>query len=83
MLWTFSVSLVGVVVAISLRRQMLIKDALPFPGGIAAGETIKEMYSKGTEAMARVKMLLGGAAAGAGRDVAGGVFGCAASGADV
>jgi len=45
MLWTFSVSLVGVIVAVSLRRQMLIKDALPFPGGIAAGETIKEMYS--------------------------------------
>ena len=63
-LWTFSVSLVGVVVAISLRRQMLVKDALPFPGGIAAGETIKEMYSKGAEAMARVKMLVGGALAG-------------------
>ena len=64
-LWTFSVSLVGVVVAISLRRQMLIKDALAFPGGIAAGETIKEMYSRGSEAMARVKMLLAGAFAGA------------------
>lgn len=59
-LWTLSVSLVGVVVAIGLRRQMLITDALPFPGGIAAGETIKEMYAKGAEAMARVKMLLFG-----------------------
>ncbi|MDP6945052.1 MAG: OPT/YSL family transporter, partial [Myxococcota bacterium] len=29
--WTLSVSLVGVVVAVSLRRQMLINDALPFP----------------------------------------------------
>jgi len=57
-LWTLSVSLVGVVVAIGLRRQMLITDALPFPGGIASGETIKEMYAKGSEAMARVKMLL-------------------------
>ena len=65
-LWTFSVSLIGVVVAVSLRRQMLVKDALPFPGGIAAGETIKEMYARGTEAMARVKMLVGGAVAGAG-----------------
>ena len=63
-LWTFSVSLIGVVVAVSLRRQMLIKDALPFPGGIAAGETIKEMYARGSEAMARVKMLVGGAIAG-------------------
>ncbi len=65
MLWTFSVSLVGVLVAVSLRRQMLIQDALPFPGGIAAGETIKEMYSKGAEAMARVKVLLLGALTGA------------------
>ena len=48
----------GVVVAVGLRRQMLIGDALPFPGGIAAGETIKEMYSKGDEAMQRVRMLL-------------------------
>ena len=57
-------SLVGVVVAIGLRRQMLITDALPFPGGIASGETIKEMYAKGSEAMARVKMLLLGGVAG-------------------
>ena len=63
-LWTLSVSLVGVVVAIGLRRQMLITDALPFPGGIASGETIKEMYAKGSEAMARVKMLLVGGVAG-------------------
>ena len=59
-IWTLSVSLVGVVVAIGLRKQMLIQDALPFPGGIASGETIKEMYSKGAEAMERVKMLLVG-----------------------
>ena len=63
-LWTLSVSLVGVVVAVGLRRQMLITDALPFPGGIASGETIKEMYAKGSEAMARVKMLLLGGLAG-------------------
>ncbi len=63
-IWTFSVSLVGVVVAIGLRKQMLVQDALPFPGGIAAGETIKEMYAKGAEAMKRVKMLLLGGAIG-------------------
>ena len=62
--WTFAVSLVGVVVAIGLRRQMIIVDRLPFPNGIAAGETIKEMYARGAEAMARVKMLLAGGAFG-------------------
>ncbi len=59
--WTFSVSLVGVVVAISIRRQMLVVDELPFPMGIATAETLNEMYARGKEAMARVKALLAGA----------------------
>lgn len=63
--WTFAVSLVGVMVAIGLRRQMLIQDNLPFPFGIASAETIKQMYAKGSEAMARVFALIGGALAGA------------------
>jgi len=60
-LWVFAVSCVGLVVAVGLRRQMLIVDALPFPGGIASAETLKEMYAKGKEAMARVKMLISAA----------------------
>lgn len=63
--WTFSVSLVGVAVAVGLRKQMLIVDKLTFPGGVAAGETLNEMYAKGSEALARVKMLLTGAFVGA------------------
>ena len=58
-LWVFSVMLVGVMVAIGLRKQMLVEERLPFPFGIATGETIKEMYAKGAEAMSRVKMLVG------------------------
>ena len=56
--WTLIVSLVGIVVGIGLRRQMLIVDKLPFPNGIASAETIKQMYARGGEAMARVKVLL-------------------------
>jgi OPT family oligopeptide transporter len=56
--WTFVVTLCGIVVAVGLRRQMLIVDALPFPSGIATAETVKRMYVRGTEAMAQVKMLL-------------------------
>lgn len=69
-IWTFSVSLVGVVAAIGLRRQMLIVDALPFPGGVATGETLREIYAEGKEALARVKMLLAGMAIGIGTKVA-------------
>jgi putative OPT family oligopeptide transporter len=62
--WVLSVALVGVVVAIGLRRQMLVVDKLPFPGGMATGQTLKEIYAKGEEALAQVRMLLGGMAVG-------------------
>jgi hypothetical protein len=57
--WTFSVSAVGVVVAVAMRRQMLLVDKLPFPFGIATGETLREMYARGREAVTRVLVLLG------------------------
>ena len=63
--WTFVVSMTGIVVAVGLRKQMLLVDQLPFPGGIATAETVKEMYARGKEAMARVKMLLAGGVVGA------------------
>lgn len=59
-LWVLSVALVGVVVGVALRRQMLLVDKLSFPSGIATAETLKQMYSRGAEALARVKMLVGG-----------------------
>lgn len=60
-LWTFSVCMVGIAVAIGLRRQMVIVDKLPFPSGIATAETLKQMYAAGVEAMARVKALMAAA----------------------
>jgi len=59
-IWTGAVSLVGVGVAAGLRRQLIEVDALPFPGGIATAETLKEIYGKGQEAMKRVAALLSG-----------------------
>lgn len=57
-LWVFSVCVVGIVLAVPLRRQMLVNEPLPFPFGIATAETLKQMYAKGAEAMARVRALL-------------------------
>ncbi|MEZ4271164.1 MAG: OPT family oligopeptide transporter [Myxococcota bacterium] len=57
-LWTFAVSLVGVVVAVGLRRQLLVVDQLPFPQGVATAETLKEIYGKGVEALVRTRMLI-------------------------
>lgn len=62
--WTFAVSLVGIAVAVGLRRQMLEVDRLPFPAGIASAETITQMYARGSGAMKRVIALLAGAAFG-------------------
>lgn len=56
--WVASVSLLGVAVAVSLRRQLLLQERLTFPAGVATAETVKEIYGRGAEAAARVRMLL-------------------------
>lgn len=60
-LWVFSVMLVGITVAVAMRRPMIVVDKLPFASGIACAETLKEIYAHGRQAIARV-LLLGGAA---------------------
>ena len=57
-LWIFSVMLVGIVVAIPMRRQMIVREKLPFPVGIASSEMLRELHARGGEAIARVKMML-------------------------
>jgi uncharacterized oligopeptide transporter (OPT) family protein len=57
-LWVFSVMLVGIAVAVPLRRRMLLVDELPFPAGIASAEMLRELHTRGAEALARVKMLV-------------------------
>jgi len=54
----------GVFLAIPMKRQMVNQEQLKFPSGIAAAETLRSLYSKGTEAIqkayALVIALLGG-----------------------
>lgn len=59
-LWVFSVAILGVLVGVIMRRQMLLEEKLPFPFGIAAAETVKEMYARGGEAVRRVQALIAG-----------------------
>lgn len=63
-LWIVSVCMVGIAVAMGLRRQMIIVDRLPFPGGIACAETLKEIYNTGSGALKRVGVLGLGAVVG-------------------
>ncbi len=65
-LWTFSVCLVGIAVAVGLRRQMIEVQKLPFPNGIATAETLREIYTATREAAARVWLLAGAAVVAAG-----------------
>ena len=51
-------SLLGVSVAVSMRRQLLVVEQLTFPAGVATAETVKEIYGRGAEAAARVRVLL-------------------------
>lgn len=63
--WIGAISLLGVVVAIPLKRQMINIDQLPFPSGIAAAETIKSLHGHGDEAIKKAKALGVGAFFGA------------------
>lgn len=56
--WVCVVSLLGVCVAVALRRQLLLVEQLSFPAGVATAETVREIYGRGAEAVARVRVLL-------------------------
>lgn len=55
--WVFVVSFTGIIVAVGLRQQMLVRDQLPFPNGFATAETIREIYARGREGLKRVRVL--------------------------
>ncbi len=56
--WMLGVSLLGVIVAVPLKRNMINAEQLRFPGGIVCAETIKTMHSAGSASMQRARSLL-------------------------
>lgn len=58
-IWTFTVCMVGVVVSIGLRRQLIEVEQLPFPSGFATGKTLQELYSHGRDAVLSLQVLGG------------------------
>lgn len=66
MAWLAAISVLGVFMAVPLKRQLINIDQLPFPTGTATAETLKSMHTAGDEAMRKAKWLLwsgvGGAA---------------------
>lgn len=45
MAWTFFLALLGTVIAIPMKRQMVNVEQLRFPTGLAAAETLKSLYA--------------------------------------
>ena len=76
-LWLAALSMLGVFMAIPLKRQLINIDQLPFPSGIATAETLTSMHSEGGEAVVKARSLFGAAAIGAvvavWRDLVGGI----------
>jgi uncharacterized oligopeptide transporter (OPT) family protein len=76
-LWLAALSMLGVFMAIPLKRQLINIDQLPFPSGIATAETLTSMHSEGGEAVLKARSLVGaailGAIVAAWRDLVGGI----------
>ena len=56
--WVFFVALLGVFLAIPMKRQMINIDQLPFPSGIAAAETLRSLYAEGEAAVRKARALI-------------------------
>jgi OPT family oligopeptide transporter len=74
-LWILSISFLGVLLAVPMRRQMIDVDRLPFPEGIAYAETIRSLHAAPGEARRKALALMWGALAGALVKIASGVTG--------
>lgn len=63
-LWLAALSMLGVFMAIPLKRQLINIDQLPFPSGIATAETLRSLHTAGGAAVAKARALFLAAGAG-------------------
>ena len=55
--WVFFLAVLGVTMAIPMKRQMVNIEQLRFPSGIAAAETLRALHSHGDKGMRAAKAL--------------------------
>ena len=55
--WVFFIAVLGVTMAIPMKRQMINIEQLRFPSGIAAAETLRALHSHGPKGMRAAKAL--------------------------
>jgi OPT family oligopeptide transporter len=63
--WVFLLAVMGTVIAIPLKRQMINIEQLRFPSGVAAAETLRSLYASGESAAKKAKTLFGAMGLGA------------------
>ena len=56
--WLLAISVLGVVVAIPLKRSLINAEQLKFPSGVQCAETIKAMHAAGEEGMQKARALV-------------------------
>ena len=63
--FTLVTALLGVFLAVPMKRQMINHEQLPFPSGIAAAETLRSLYAKSRDAVYQAYALVGALVTGA------------------
>ncbi len=63
--WTFFLALLGVMLAIPMKRQMINIEQLRFPSGTAAAATLRALHQRGDEALKQARSLFYSMAVGA------------------
>jgi OPT family oligopeptide transporter len=59
MIWVSAIAMLGVCMAIPLKRQLINVDKLPFPSGTATAATLRTLHSTGGDAIVQAKTLFG------------------------
>jgi uncharacterized oligopeptide transporter (OPT) family protein len=62
--WTACLALLGVAIAVPMKRQMINREQLAFPSGVAAAETLRSLYAGGGTALKKARSLFIALAAG-------------------
>jgi OPT family oligopeptide transporter len=57
MAWVFFLAVLGVTMAVPMKRQMINVEQLRFPSGIAAAETLKALHSHGAKGVRAARAL--------------------------
>jgi putative OPT family oligopeptide transporter len=55
--WNILLAVVGVAMAVPMKRQMINREQLRFPSGTAAAETLRSLYSAGSGAASKARSL--------------------------